>query len=52
MGVYRFKFKEISYGFIDVEADNIDEAMELAAEADGDIFINDRELEIGENIDI
>ena len=51
MPKFRFEYKEISVGVIDVYADSLEEAMEKAEVGDGDAFINDSEVEVGSLIE-
>lgn len=41
---YRFSITKIEKGFIDVEADNIDDAKEKAECLDGDYFVDNNEI--------
>jgi hypothetical protein len=40
MKKFRFEYEEINRGFIDVYAENEDDALDKAHMSDGDIFIN------------
>lgn len=44
---FRFEFKEICYGVVDVFAENEDEARELA-ECEGDRYVNKSDMELGD----
>jgi len=46
MKSYRFKYKEVNYGFIEVEAENKEEAYKKAQILEGDISINKSDWEI------
>ena len=46
MKSYRFKYKEVNYGFIEVKAENKKEAYEKAQSLEGDIFINKNDWEV------
>lgn len=45
---FLINFKEVSYGVVEVFAENEDEARELAECYDGDLIVNKSELELGE----
>lgn len=47
---FLINFKEVSYGVVEVFAENEDEARELAKEYDADstLLVNSSELELGE----
>ena len=45
---FLIEFKEVSYGVVEVFAENEDEARELAESYDGDLLVNKSELELGE----
>lgn len=51
MAKYRFEYKEIVYGVIDVEADSLEEAQELAECNDGEAFIRNSDVTIGKLIE-
>lgn len=48
---FRFAYTETNTGFIEVEADSLDEARELLDDGEGDTFINKSSNEVGELID-
>lgn len=43
---FRFEFKEICYGVVDVYAENEDEARELA-ECEGERYVNKSDMDLG-----
>lgn len=45
---FLINFKEVSYGVVEVFAENEEEARELAESYDGDLLVNDSYLELGE----
>lgn len=45
---FLINFKEVSYGVVEVFAENEDEARELAEGYEGDLLVNQSELELGE----
>ena len=51
MGTYRFAYFETNVGYIEVEADNAEEALEKANNLDGSVDINKSETSIGELIE-
>ena len=44
---FRFEFKEICYGVVDVYAENEDEAWELA-ECEGERYVNKSDMDLGD----
>ena len=44
MAKYRIAITNVEYGFIDIEADSLDEAMEKVESFDGDYFVNKNEI--------
>ena len=44
MAIYRFLTTNIEYGYIDVVADNIDDARDKAYSLDGEYFVHDSEV--------
>ena len=44
---FRFEFKEICYGVVDVYAENEDEARELA-ECEGERYVNKSDMDLGD----
>lgn len=51
MARFRFEYTETNIGFIEVEADNEDDARDLIECGEGDTFINKSETEVGELIE-
>lgn len=45
---FLINFKEVSYGVVEVFADNEEEARELAQDYEGDLMVNKSHLELGE----
>lgn len=45
---FLINFKEVSYGVVEVFAENEDEARELAESYDGNLLVNKSDLELGE----
>lgn len=45
---FLINFKEVSYGVVEVFAENEDEARELAEGYEGDLMVNHSDLELGE----
>lgn len=43
---FLIEFKEVSYGVVEVFADNEEEARELAEDYEGDLMVNKSELEL------
>lgn len=43
---FLIEFKEVSYGVVEVFADNEEEARELAQDYEGDLMVNNSELEL------
>ncbi len=44
MATYRFLITNIEYGYIDVKADNIDDARDRAYSLDGEYFVHKSEV--------
>lgn len=51
MAKYRFAYFETNVGYIEVDADNSEEALEKANNLDGSIYINKSEESVGELIE-
>lgn len=47
---YKFAVKEICYGVISVEADDLEDALVKAESMDGDYFVNKSDVEIIDEI--
>lgn len=43
---FLIEFKEVSYGVVEVFAENEEEARELAEDYEGDLMVNNSELEL------
>lgn len=43
---FLIEFKEVSYGVVEVFAENEEEARELAQDYEGDLMVNNSELEL------
>lgn len=51
MARFRFAYKEINVGFVEIDADNEEEARELLDAGEGDPYICDCDTEIGKLIE-
>ena len=51
MARFRFAYKEVNVGFIEIDADSKDKARELLECGEGDPYICDCDTEIGEFIE-
>jgi hypothetical protein len=51
MAHFRFAYKEINVGFVEIDADSEEEARNLLETEGYDPYINDFEIEIGELIE-
>lgn len=51
MKTFRFAYTETCVGFIDVVAENEDDARAMAESFDGDTFIRDSDAEVGKLIE-
>lgn len=52
MAIYRLEYCETNYGFVDVDADSLEDAIELANDNEGDVYITKSNVEIGDLIQI
>ena len=51
MARFRFAYKEVNIGFVEIDAENEEDARELLETEGCDPYINDCEIEIGEVIE-
>lgn len=50
--MYLFQFEEHNYGYIEVYAENEEEALDMAESGEGTIHIHDGDTEIGELVEV
>lgn len=51
MAHFRFAYKEVNVGFVEIDAENEEDARDLLETEGCDPYINDCEIEIGEVIE-
>jgi hypothetical protein len=51
MARFRFAYKEVNVGFVEIDAENEEDARDLLETEGCDPYINDFEIEIGELIE-
>lgn len=51
MARFRFAYKEVNIGFVEIDAENEEDARDLLETEGCDPYINDCEIEIGELIE-